>query len=481
MIRISILHFLFLFLFLFRMHSGAQCPVNIDFEAGNFSGWNCYAGLFSPGQIILNPSPPLSTRHVIYSAANNNGNDYWGGFPKICPKGSDYSIRLGNDSAGRNAESISYTFTIPLNQQTFNLVYNYAVVFQDPGHPADQQPRLNIEVFNITDSVLDSCSSFSFVANGSLPGFKDSPMSSNAPVKYKDWSAAYINLTGKAGKTYRISFTTTDCSEAAHFGYAYLDVYTLAGCNNAVPTSVFCKDDRFADLTAPPGFQNYKWFNTANTVLGNDQVLHLNPLPHAGDTLYVQLTPFSGYGCVSTVGVYLKDTLKLKADAGPDHEFCLDPFIRLGTYPKAGVLYQWSPSTGLSNPLVARPFVSPIASIKYSLAEQNYAGGCQSVDSVALIKKCVYPEIYVPTAFTPDGNGLNDRLRPVLYGYAKMNYFKVYNRYGQVMYQSSGSDNGWNGSFHGKNLNTQTVVWVIEAVDVYGAVDVRRGNTVLIR
>jgi gliding motility-associated-like protein len=472
----------FFFFLIFAFNANAQCPVNIDFESGDFSGWQCYAGIVSPGNISLNPSAPLLTRHVMYSADSDNGVDYWGGFPKICPNGSNYSIRLGNDSTGRQAEAISYTFTIPPGQHIFTLVYNYAIVLQDPGHPPDQQPRLRIEVFNITDNVINTCSSFDFVSSGGLPGFHDSPRPSNSPVKYKDWSSAFVDLSGNAGKTFRISFTTTDCTEAAHFGYAYIDVYTLAGCDSAVPASVFCRDDDFADLSAPPGFQSYKWFTTANIVLGTQQVLHLSPLPRAGDTLYVEMTPYNGYGCPFSVPVYLRDTLNLKADAGPDRIFCLNPSLKLGGHPLAGAVYGWSPSVGLNRTDIANPKASPANSVKYVLTVQNYAGGCRGSDTVGVVKQCAPVDIFVPSAFTPNGDGLNERLKPALSGYAKMNYFNVYNREGNLVYHTTESNpSGWDGTYRGQKLSSQVLVWVAQGVNVNGGVDVRKGTVILIR
>jgi hypothetical protein len=92
------------------MHSA---PSNIDFESGDFSGWQCYTGLIDPGNIMLTPCPPTINRHEIYYRKDITENDYWGGFPKVCPNGSMYSVRIGNDSTGRGAERVSYAFYRP--------------------------------------------------------------------------------------------------------------------------------------------------------------------------------------------------------------------------------------------------------------------------------------------------------------------------------------------------------------------------------
>ena len=467
--------------FLLSLGSYAQCPLDIDFENGNFDGWRCYTGFIQQdGTIRVAQSAPALDRHVIYKSGGTVERDYWGGFPKVCPNGSNYSMRLGNDNTGRGAEKISYTFTIPPGQNNFSLVYNYAIVLQDPGHSAFQQPRMRVEVMNLTDNKIDPCSSFDFVVNGSLPGFKVSPIKQDSSiVRYKEWSAAFIDLSGNAGKTFSISFLTTDCSLGAHFGYAYIDINSI--CSNTVPGSVYCPDDKFLELTAPPGFQSYKWFNSAQTVLGTGATLRLEPPPATRDTIYVAFDPFSGYGCSDTLIAYLADTLQLTANAGVDNEFCVNPAIQLGINPKPGEVYKWSPSTGLSDPDIANPIASPRSSTLYTLTVQHTGGGCKTTDQVSLVKKCDVIEFYVPNSFTPNGDGLNDRLKPVLYGYSKVNYFRIYNRYGDLLYEANSDLPGWDGTLKGKRLPTQTVVWMIEAIDANGIVERRQGSSVLIR
>ena len=115
----------------------AQCPPNLDFENGNFTGWTLYTGSVaaSGGQniVTLTNSGPVSDRHVMLSATPGDGLDPYGSFPKNCPNGSLHSIKLGNDHGGNQAEGASYEFTIPATSNRFSLIYYYAVVIQDPG------------------------------------------------------------------------------------------------------------------------------------------------------------------------------------------------------------------------------------------------------------------------------------------------------------------------------------------------------------
>ena len=63
------------------------------------------------------------------------------------------------------------------------------------------------------------------------------------------------------------------------------------------------------------------------------------------------------------------------------------------------------------------------------------------------------PTFYVPTAFTPNGDGLNDIFRPTAVGIASMEYFRVFNRYGELVYETSDITKGWDGTYKGVKQN----------------------------
>jgi gliding motility-associated-like protein len=367
-----------------------QCPPNIDFEKGDFTGWKCWIGTHT----VLSTSPPSDTinlgstpvagpiigRHTMLTSPTN-GLDPYGQFPRNCPNGSGHSIQLGNSSSNREAEGVSYDFTIPANVNQFNLIYYYAVVFQDPGHPAYQQPKLVIQITNLTDNSPISCSSFSFVAGSGLPGFFVSP--NNSSVICKNWSATSINLDGMAGKTIRLFFKTGDCTQGAHFGYAYVDVNTE--CGSSFVGATYCPDDTAINVTAPFGYQNYLWYDQNYTqVLGNQQVLRLQPPPPSGFNVHVELTPYNGYGCLDTLDAILYDTLTIQPYAGPDKFICNGSTVQLGAPPRPGLVYKWEPAAGLNDSTLANPFASPPVTTAYTLTVTNNGGGCKTSAGVTV-------------------------------------------------------------------------------------------------
>lgn len=374
---------LFCCLILLHYTAAAQCPPNIDFEMGDFTGWQCLTGIFN-GTTTVAPTAPIPGRHDIISAATVPTRDPWGNFPVLCPNGSNYSIKLGVNTTGTFADGVSYTFTIPVGQNKFSLIYNYAIVINNSGgHAANVQPRLTISVRNITDNTTNTCSSFDIAYSNTnpLPGFQNAP--SNPNVKFKPWAANTINLDGMDGKTIEISFIATGCglTNGSHFGYAYVDLN--AECSSTFDGAVFCPDDTAVTVSAPAGYQAYNWYNGLGTVLlGTGQTLTLIPPPLSGDSLKVELVPFNGYGCLDTLTAYLWDTLTVTANAGADSKTCDNNPVQLGGPPEPNRVYKWTPATGLSNPNIANPIATPSVTTPYTLTVTNINGGCATSDEV---------------------------------------------------------------------------------------------------
>ena len=370
--------------------SAQTCPSNIDFEKGNFDGWKCYTGsVLDQGGVhvfdLAESGGPVPGRHTLISASNAEV-DPFGGFSTASPIGNGYNIMLGNNTGGGEGEAVSYEFTIPANANTYSLLYYYAVVFEGPTHEQQQQPRMQIELENVTKGTRIECGSFSFIPFGTtIPGFFQSPVvQSNSPVYCKDWTPVTINLDGNAGSTIRLTFRTGDCTFRRHFGYAYIDI--ASNCEGGFDGASFCPLDKEVTVKAPFGFRTYEWFNAnMSEQLGTGQTITLNPAPTPGTVLNVRLTPYPGYGCPQTLVARLLDNLVVKANAGNDTISCNDDLVRIGGPQQLGLTYQWSPESGLSNPYVSNPFAKPDATTSYVLTTQSPGGGCTDKDTVTIV------------------------------------------------------------------------------------------------
>jgi gliding motility-associated-like protein len=144
-----------------------------------------------------------------------------------------------------------------------------------------------------------------------------------------------------------------------------------------------------------------------------------------------------------------------------------------------GVQAVWSPASQLNSPQSYRPVFKGMSNQDYTITLIS-AGGCKTVDSL-LVEIVQQARIEVPNAFTPNADGLNDFLRPVSMGIAEIRHFRIFNRYGEVVYESRGEKPGWDGKFKGQVLPTQTLVWMVEGVGLDGSVITKKGTTVLIK
>jgi hypothetical protein len=287
-----------LFFLICFLQSSAQCPVNLGFESGNFSNWQCFAGMVDArGDLSTSVTGPLKTRHTMYQNSFPQERDPYGKFPVNCPNGSNHSIRIGNDSINSQVDGVSYTLTVPADKNDYSIVYNYAVVFEDPGHLDFQQPHFTAKVFDVSANKYIDCSSFDFSASAKLPGFRKADgQTPTSTIYYKPWSPVSIKLLGYAGKTIKIEFTVTDCTLGAHFGYAYLDINE--DCGDLIGGSVVCTGRDETLLVAPYGFKEYTWYSIDfSRIFGRENTLRLKPLPAVKThcTLLCERLPFLLY------------------------------------------------------------------------------------------------------------------------------------------------------------------------------------------
>lgn len=244
-----------------------QAPcTNMDFEAGNFTGWTGSVGdnsLSSNGP-LQNIVPGLqsttmnallsdaSARHTIISSAF--GNDPCGGFPGVAP-GGNYSVRLGGTTANYQGEILEQTFTVAPGNTAFT--YQYAVVLNDGGHSAGEQPYFKIEMFDQSGNLIP-CSQYYVEASGTIPGFQ----TCGVGTWYKPWTTVSINLLAYVAQNVTIRFTVAGCIYAGHYGYAYVDASCLP--YSISQTDSLCQGSSI-QIAAPPGAQSYSWAPTGQT------------------------------------------------------------------------------------------------------------------------------------------------------------------------------------------------------------------------
>jgi gliding motility-associated-like protein len=220
--------------------------VNIDFESGSLNGWIPTSG-FHP---LFNPLGCCPNPGGIQTIMTGPGVDPAGGFPVVAT-GGNFSLRIGDNQTGGQADRVEQTFMVSASNANFT--YRYAVVFQDPGHTAAQQPAFQIEMLDSL-GVQIPCTYYNVAAGGNIPGFFNSP--NFAGVVYKPWTNVIVDLTNYIGQNVTIRFSTFDCALGGHYGYAYIDGICSSFVTGLSDTACLGGSKTFC---APNGFGTYTW------------------------------------------------------------------------------------------------------------------------------------------------------------------------------------------------------------------------------
>ncbi|HMJ47506.1 MAG TPA: gliding motility-associated C-terminal domain-containing protein, partial [Ferruginibacter sp.] len=170
---------------------------------------------------------------------------------------------------------------------------------------------------------------------------------------------------------------------------------------------------------------------------------------------------------------------KLTVDAGPADTSVIEG-QPLQLYASGAFRYLWDPSRWLNNSNSPTPVATPLQNITYKVTGTD-ANGCQGSDTIRVLLYNLEADMYVPTAFTPTGDGLNDEIKPILLGMKSLTYFRVYNRFGEMMFATTQMGKGWNGIYKGKPQDTGTFVWMAEGITYKGQVKRKKGYVILIR
>ncbi|MCB9046719.1 MAG: gliding motility-associated C-terminal domain-containing protein [Chitinophagales bacterium] len=142
-------------------------------------------------------------------------------------------------------------------------------------------------------------------------------------------------------------------------------------------------------------------------------------------------------------------------------------------------LYNWSPVSSLNNPNISYPIARPTEDTKY-IVGGIATNGCRAFDTLHVIvdKK---DNLFVPSAFSPNGDGKNDIFRVTNLSFQRIMEFRVFNRWGVEVFSTNDSRMGWDGNYEGKPQEMGTYTYLIRVAYPDGFVETYKGETTLIR
>lgn len=195
-----------------------------------------------------------------------------------------------------------------------------------------------------------------------------------------------------------------------------------------------------------------------------------------GGVYTVTLSLFTDHDCTATIS---KDVTIYEVFPFAGNDTIISRGQPLQLHARGGDFYSWSPPDGLSNTTLPDPMLNWNKDATYILSVSNIQG-CTGYDTIH-IKYYTGPDLYVPSAFSPNGDGQNDRFRFIPVGITEYNYFRIFNRWGQLVYSSTDFRNGWDGTIKGASAPLDTYIWILEGKDFNGQTILRKGTVTLVK
>ena len=218
--------------------------------------------------------------------------------------------------------------------------------------------------------------------------------------------------------------------------------------------------------------------------LSLDNASSQSPVSSPTTTTEYIITGSTKDNCATTDTVTITVRPKIEVTTTPDTEIIPEIPFQLNAFSpqltdQPGTLYEWLPPTGLNNPFIPDPLATLLGTKTYTIKITD-SYGCSGTGRVTLTIPPP-PDIFIPNAFSPDGDGKNEVLALITHRITKLFYFKIYNRWGQLVFSTEELGNGWDGRLNGGDPIQSTYVFKVSGLTDKGKTISKEGAILLIR
>ena len=278
--------------------------------------------------------------------------------------------------------------------------------------------------------------------------------------------------------TYKVKLIVNPKSTCSDSITRYVKVYpsfktdfNISG--NPCPNTIINLNSQITNTAPPTTF--YNWYSNGN-LISNDANTTTSYTTSGKN--FITLVAGNSKGCKDSIKKeYVIDNFI--PFAGNDTTIVVGEQIQFNA--SGGSLYSWTPNLYLNVANIADPvgFYPVIDTILYTVNITS-SNGCIGADDIVvrIVKQGSY---FMPSGFTPNNDGNNDSIRPILIGYTKLNYFSIYNRWGELLFNSKNINDSWDGTYKDQKCEMGTYFYTISVTDRNNKIDNYKGDFILLR
>ncbi len=223
------------------------------------------------------------------------------------------------------------------------------------------------------------------------------------------------------------------------------------------------------------GQGSFKW--TPATALSNDTIS--NPMASPHDSIIYKVLLTNSFGCKDSAEITINVFKNPQVSAGPDKTIVTGDTVLLnGSVKGTAVTYLWNPTTFMDDPSVVTPKVYPQQNTEYTIRAVSNVG-CGDVTSKASVK--VFKDIFIPNAFTPNYDGINDQFKIFAADGYVFTRLLIYDRWGKLVFSAKDAGDEWNGTANNEPQPQGTYVYYLEFKKSSGKKIIRKGIVSLLR
>lgn len=451
--------------------TSANAWSNLNLNTGPGTNNNCNNLVFKFDFQLL-PKAEFTTNNV------NGCEDFTVTFTNTSSPSDSYEWDFGNGQGTSTEYSPTVTYTDPGTFVVRLMVTDSVCLLTDTAEiTVTVLPEIQLSVSN--DTILCSPLPLTFTANsfGSADYFIWSSDTQFTDTLNATVADSILNVTPGATTTYYVRAGNAYCSKIDS-----VTVYFIGGSIALTGNDSICLNDPTtltASIQIPGVTFTYAWSPMSIlTTTAQENVVIANP----PTSQWVYVDANGSNGCFDRDSIYItvgNISGTISAQANP--EYIVPGGSSTLTASPAGYSYVWFPQAGLSNPYSQVTNASPEQTTQYVVSITD--GICTKSASVkvnVLEVVCDRTYVYVPNAFSPNGDLENDVLY-VRSAIATKILFRIFDRWGEMVFETTDQNIGWDGTFRDKLLKPDTYDYYLEATCIQGEQKIIKGNVTLMR